>query len=258
MRWDCPHCHTQLTVTDDKLQTGWSFSRCFQCGGFSLVRKSDVNLIKIDQAPNGERVVATEKPTPALTGPAFHPMVSNQLRPTVRPAARAAVAPAAAPKPSKTWNWSTLAIAVASATALVSGALLYLEGQALWAKSKVQENTQIAAIAPAPPVQLEPLKVPPEPIQEPVKEQISVTAAAPAHPSNLRVRVRTSYANLRTGPSLDFQVSGMLSQGTLLEVVDFEDRWFKIVPVDQAVQAAQSVAPARWIRNDMVQMAQLR
>lgn len=60
MRWNCPHCGIALAVSDDKLGTGWSFSRCFKCGGFALVRRSDINLIKIDKAPPGERVILPE------------------------------------------------------------------------------------------------------------------------------------------------------------------------------------------------------
>lgn len=57
MRWNCPHCGTALSVADDKLSNTWSFSKCFQCSGYALVRKSDLNLIKVDDAPKGEKIV---------------------------------------------------------------------------------------------------------------------------------------------------------------------------------------------------------
>ncbi|MBL7716393.1 MAG: hypothetical protein JNL01_13080 [Bdellovibrionales bacterium] len=57
MRWNCPHCGTALSVADDKLSNTWSFSKCFQCSGYALVRKSDLNLIKVDDAPKGEKLV---------------------------------------------------------------------------------------------------------------------------------------------------------------------------------------------------------
>jgi hypothetical protein len=60
MRWNCPHCGIALAVSDDKLGAGWSFSKCYKCAGFALVRRSDVNLIKIDQAPTDGRVVLPE------------------------------------------------------------------------------------------------------------------------------------------------------------------------------------------------------
>ncbi|OFZ82127.1 MAG: hypothetical protein A2583_07360 [Bdellovibrionales bacterium RIFOXYD1_FULL_53_11] len=60
MRWNCPHCGSALAVTDDKLGTGWTFSRCYKCSGYALVRRTDINLIKVDKAPAGERVLLPE------------------------------------------------------------------------------------------------------------------------------------------------------------------------------------------------------
>lgn len=70
MRWNCPHCGTNLAVSDEKMSSGWSFSRCYKCAGFALVRRSDVNLIKVDRAPAGETVLlpeANENPTTMLS-----------------------------------------------------------------------------------------------------------------------------------------------------------------------------------------------
>ncbi|MGZ3686951.1 MAG: hypothetical protein ACXVBW_01540, partial [Bdellovibrionota bacterium] len=60
MRWSCPHCGSNLGLADDKIGTGWSFSRCYKCGGFALIRKAEINLIKVDKAPPGERVLLPE------------------------------------------------------------------------------------------------------------------------------------------------------------------------------------------------------
>jgi hypothetical protein len=60
MRWSCPHCGTNLGVTDERLGTGWSFSRCFKCAGYALIRRAEVNVIKVHGAPSGERVLSTE------------------------------------------------------------------------------------------------------------------------------------------------------------------------------------------------------
>lgn len=51
MRWNCPHCGTPLAVQDDKLSSGWSFSKCYKCNQFTLVRRSDSALIKVSQSP---------------------------------------------------------------------------------------------------------------------------------------------------------------------------------------------------------------
>lgn len=60
MQWSCPHCGINLAVSDSTLTTGWSFSRCYKCGGFALVRKTEINIIKVDKAPPGERVILPE------------------------------------------------------------------------------------------------------------------------------------------------------------------------------------------------------
>lgn len=60
MRWNCPHCGTDLAVSDDRLDGGWTFTRCYKCAGFGLVRRPEVSLIKIDQIPNGEKVLLPE------------------------------------------------------------------------------------------------------------------------------------------------------------------------------------------------------
>ncbi len=66
MRWNCPHCGTALAVSDDKLTTSWSFSKCFQCGGYALVRRSDLNMIRIDQVPQGQAVIQSQAAAPKI------------------------------------------------------------------------------------------------------------------------------------------------------------------------------------------------
>lgn len=71
MQWNCPHCGVTLAVADETLGTGWSFSRCYKCGGFALIRKSEINIIKVDKAPPGERIIlpeASKNPSIALMG----------------------------------------------------------------------------------------------------------------------------------------------------------------------------------------------
>lgn len=60
MQWNCPHCGILLAISDDTMGTGWSFSRCYKCGGFALIRRTEVNVIKVDKAPLGERVILPE------------------------------------------------------------------------------------------------------------------------------------------------------------------------------------------------------
>ena len=57
MQWSCPHCRTQLTTSEDHLGSGWSFSRCAHCNGYSLIRKTEINVIRVDKAPPGEKII---------------------------------------------------------------------------------------------------------------------------------------------------------------------------------------------------------
>ncbi len=121
MRWNCPHCGVALAVTDEKLGHGWSFSRCYKCGGFALIRRSDINLIKVDRAPTGERVLlpeATEFPMIAKAA------ADRLLKPVVRPAnGRRAEPQAAAPPPigaKGTGNFVATPMATSAMAALES------------------------------------------------------------------------------------------------------------------------------------------
>lgn len=50
MRWNCPHCGVGLNVPDEQLGESWCFSKCYQCSGFSLVRRTDQNAVRVDGA----------------------------------------------------------------------------------------------------------------------------------------------------------------------------------------------------------------
>ncbi|MCM2321746.1 MAG: hypothetical protein NDJ90_00620 [Oligoflexia bacterium] len=93
MRWNCPHCGISLAVSDDKLGAGWSFSRCYKCGGFALIRRAEVNLVKVDRAPAGEHIIlpeGTEDPVSMLSEDAAQNLArlrqNAQQRPVIRPA----------------------------------------------------------------------------------------------------------------------------------------------------------------------------
>lgn len=60
MQWNCPHCGILLAVSDSAIGAGWAFSKCYKCGGYALIRKAEVNVIKVDKAPPGERVILPE------------------------------------------------------------------------------------------------------------------------------------------------------------------------------------------------------
>ena len=91
MRWSCPHCGTQLALSEDKIGTGWSFARCYRCGGFALIRRSELSVIRVDKAPAGEAVLlpeATEDPRRALSAQAAQNLAAATPppAPVIRPA----------------------------------------------------------------------------------------------------------------------------------------------------------------------------
>ncbi|MGK5085432.1 MJ0042-type zinc finger domain-containing protein [Bdellovibrionota bacterium FG-1] len=162
MRWNCPHCGTSLAISDEKIGNGWSFSRCYKCAGYGLIRRSDVNLIKVDRAPAGEAILlpeANEEPTAVMSRAATkhlskiitpysaQKVINQAMKPTMTqgegqpPPTRGHFGlnlPAPLPdEPVRSLQQKALplAIGLAGVLALGSGIYLYVEGQNLWAKA---------------------------------------------------------------------------------------------------------------------------
>ena len=85
MRWNCPHCGVQLAASDEQLSPDWSFSRCCQCGGFALIRRPNIELIRTGEPPATETYIETS----SLQVPAFvKPQpTATHAKPVIRPAA---------------------------------------------------------------------------------------------------------------------------------------------------------------------------
>ncbi|MBI3535923.1 MAG: hypothetical protein HY072_10620, partial [Deltaproteobacteria bacterium] len=157
MRWDCPHCGATLSVSDEKLNPGWSFSSCYMCNGFALVRRSDVNLIKVDGAPPDEEVLHT-KNLEEITKTA--PQVA--LKPTIKPALkRTNTSLTELPKPlpelkteKRPRQWIKAAIGVTLPFMLVSGYFLYMQSYELLSKAQSlsPKKTQNVALKNSSPV----------------------------------------------------------------------------------------------------------
>ncbi len=81
MRWNCPHCKADLSLSDALLTGGWSISRCSSCQGHALMKAAEVSLIKLDRVPENEPILLAE------------PAAGVPLRPIVRQAAPRAKAP---------------------------------------------------------------------------------------------------------------------------------------------------------------------
>ena len=152
MRWNCPHCSVMLAISDEKLGAGWSFSRCYKCGGFALVRKQDIGLIKVDRAPQGENVLlpdATEQPMMSQSATDhLHRHISQGPEPRIfspppPPSTLKTLGHLPDPLPEvsssrkKPWFYRT-AIAVTGIISLSSGVFLYIHGQELWRKAQIK------------------------------------------------------------------------------------------------------------------------
>lgn len=183
MRWSCPHCGVNLAVADEKLGAGWSFSRCYKCGGFALVRRAEVNLVKVDRAPAGEQILlpeASEDPATMLGNEAQKNLMRYRKENAERAAARPPAHPMAnamAENPPNTNNIINnsaidlnrmgetilppplpeitrrrpalqrllpIAIGATATIAIGSGTYLYLQGQQLWEKARNTAAVEIA------------------------------------------------------------------------------------------------------------------
>ena len=156
MQWSCPHCGIHLALSMDKVGSGWSFSRCYKCGGFALIRKAEVNVIKVDKAPPGERVLlpeATETPAAGLTSEDASQKLAKHVAP--KPSAlppefksRVELLPDALPeipKKGRKQNIIPVGITLAAALTLVSGYYLFGQAQIVWKKARQYASNEATA-----------------------------------------------------------------------------------------------------------------
>lgn len=79
MRWNCPHCKTAIVVSASELRTQWTFTECFQCSGISLVRRNDINIIRVDRKPSGETILKSRSPFEQLNQTVFNAHAAMQV-----------------------------------------------------------------------------------------------------------------------------------------------------------------------------------
>ncbi len=283
MQWCCPHCGINLAISDEKVSAGWSFSRCYKCGGFALIRKAEISVIKVDKAPPGEKVLlpeATENPhlglvsesanqkliqhaapkikvdkkappttsVPLPTPPVFKHHIAAQ-KPAPEPLSMN-IPKATLPEPlpenpilTRGRHSLSLGIVLAAILAITSGYYLYAQSQTVWKKarqyaaaeqaqlrSEVTDHVQESAMAP---------------VKEPVKE--GEEKSAPDLRS-LHVKLITKRATLYSGPGTQYSIVGSADSTGHYKVLDWNDRWFKILSQDEP--HAKIIG---WIPNSLVQ-----
>lgn len=183
----------------------------------------------------------------------------------------------------------SLAISAAGIAAVASGIYLYVQGQALWERARGNLSVRtpiieapmqsastpgVATDAPAPQISVTPVTedviVSPAAAPDYRIKHRSVTAAPatePEHaPSQLRVPAQAApaarelivqilkpYANLRSGPGLEYPVIAAGQTAVPYTVTDWNERWFKIeLSPNQSKKLGQ--VKTAWIRNDLVKL----
>ncbi len=184
MRWSCPHCGTQLAIAKEKLGSHWSFTRCYSCAGYALIRPGDTYAIKVDKAPSNEKIILPEAFEEPLMNKAAMDRLMSYNKPIVRPAQRRIQTgtqtitqptltqpvtqsaqqvlpkkfpdplpevPLSIPTQSKIQKLLPMGIAVSGMIAIVSGIYLYIHGQKILKKSReAAEKPALSAITPTP------------------------------------------------------------------------------------------------------------
>lgn len=186
MQWNCPHCGVSLNLKDQELGTDWSFSKCAQCSSFALVKKIEISVLKVDRAPEGERILLPERTTeeqviasvpepPALAPspvqpPPFHapPPPPPQIAVLPPPSVSAPIIPAPLPRlpdlPERHGSWFENflmgAIFFAALATIGSGSYLYSQARMIWKKShlhsasahpsseSISKNSAVSSIEP--------------------------------------------------------------------------------------------------------------
>jgi hypothetical protein len=327
MRWNCPHCLTALAMANEKMPDQWSFSRCYQCQGYALVRKDAKNIIKVDGAPAGERILLPEEREQPILGRhaqeklaqlteigrarrSLTPDTNTDSRPIIKPALRrrapesaeklkmvsehtaleaerkmvqasalSEVAktlshtsslgsnlgtypgisvpfPQPLPEPPGTQTRSRflpLAIGLSGAIAVGSAAFLLIQSQALFSKPKhlvTRTNAPTVLTDVVNKGAITPAATRPTVGQAIVSDQVHEQAMAPVRMSSgaaLIVRPKEKGINLRQGPGMVFGVAGAANENEKYVVIDWSDRWFKVVP---EAPEGKTAGPKGWIRTD--------
>lgn len=277
MRWSCPHCGIHLAASDDKVGNGWSFSRCYKCGGFALIRQAQVNVIKVDKAPAGEHVILPESDETPLLGKAAAATAQKIMEKAAPQAAQSATGPmaqiAAQIASSKTGAASAPQVITSQVTQKVAPAAnassssvpfpdaLPSVPEVTFVQRMIPYATGLAglvAIASGGYLYLHGQSLwnrtkitlqdqnPPNEVVDQVSSQASAPARTPAETS-LSVRVKSGTSQVYQGPGVEYAPVATAHSEQTLQVIDWNENWFKVtVPSG----AAKKVG---WIKSDQVQ-----
>jgi|GEM_PF-6408765 len=276
MLWNCPHCNIKLKVVDEKVGTGWTFSRCCKCAGIALIRKPEASVVKVDRVPSGESILLSEiceLPQSTLSelskNPSIHvhdqpqsPVIENQDYRSVERA--------------QTTQRRTMGaiITICAVITVASGMYLYIESQNRDEKAAII-NEQASAEEPK--VESEEKTVPVETSanimngpstlaattpssneEHEVVDQVSNQAMAPVRPTvvsekpelaPLIVRPNAEDVEFRSEPGPDYEKIGKADSKQNYVVLDWSNQWFKV-----RLPSSNSAAQVGWVRADQVEV----
>ncbi len=257
MRWNCPHCQAALEVEDQQLQVGWNFSRCSSCRGHSMVRRTEVNVVRLDHAPGTGETVISSRPWIAPQERVFTtpPPPSAAMMATVSEPVDAPVIPPTPARAARTSHRTPSRVLVVAAIGVcfLLGLTIYQESRSLIrsAQTALHSRSNLYARNDAP-LENAPTQNGNEsqaaPAMAAQNDSLQSSSGAPVRENllpSVKVNVRT--AILRAGPGTAHAVSGSALNGTLLNVVGSQDAWLQ-------VNSPFAIGQTAWIRSDLVQV----
>lgn len=176
MRWNCPHCGVALSVSEERVTRAWSFSRCYNCSGFSLVRRADIQLLKVKKTQDGRGLILppeceiSEVPripsyqlfreppqdTSVINAP---PAVATQIatltklqntKPTILPSARRAIPAPLPEEPQKNWTAKVFKLGAGAMGVIAVASGVFLTYLAVKNTQNLKKSDQITTQSAAP------------------------------------------------------------------------------------------------------------
>lgn len=282
MLWNCPHCNIKLKIVDEKVGTGWTFSRCCKCAGLGLIRKPEANVVKVDRVPPGESILLSEICDPAQATPseihknssipihdeARSPIIENQDYESFERA-----------QSSQRRTMGAI-ITICAVITVISGMYLYVESQnggekdlprteqtaAVETESRKPNAVEAASTETLVDSTHAPATVaavtPPLTEDHEVVDEVSNQAMAPVRPTvvsekpelaPLIVRPNADDVEFRSQPGPDYEKIGKANSKQNYVVVNWSNQWFK-VRIPGSTSDSTASTQEGWIRADQVEV----
>ncbi len=222
MQWNCPHCGTSLALRDDSFTGGWSFAKCFQCAGHALIRRTEINVIKVDKAPPGEKVLLPERSADMSIGALSEPAVKEYVKHLQKKEEVLELPP---PLPiyqkkesSKITRLITFGISCTIILTLFSGGALFLESDDILHESPKPKKEPGTLLAQKPEV-----------ISDHIHQAMMAPIPEPPKTSSaFQVKIMSKTASFHAGPGLAYPIVGKPDLDKVYSVTDWSDRWLRV------------------------------